>query len=121
MLTLAFTACGETVTVATSDELRDYSDQKPIMLAWQGMMEAAQAEDCEGALEYIRVTVQADSTACPAIYTYFEDTPTIDWSRTQWSGTGDKAKIYEKDGGSITSFIHNTADDTWKADEKFWE
>lgn len=92
------------------------------MLAWEALVEAAEAKDCDAVLAQMRISLKLESEACPDIFEYFEDgAPDIDWSRTEWSTTGGKAKIYELGSGSITSFIHNEADDTWKNDELFWE
>ncbi len=122
MLSLLLTACGSSINVATDEEIDAYPEAKPVMLAWQGLSEAAQAKDCTTTLEYIRITLDVEEADCPAIFAYFEDeVPEVDWSRTDWSSSNGKAKIYAKDGGSITSFIHNEADDSWRTDERFWE
>jgi hypothetical protein len=121
-LTVLLAACGSDIDVATEEEVNEYEDQEPVMLAWQGLVEAAEAKDCETLLTYMRNSLNVTGEVCPDIYEYFKDgAPVIDWSRTDWSTSGGKAKIYEKEGGSVTSFIHNEADDTWKTDEKFWE
>lgn len=121
-LTLLLTACGTSISVATDEEIKAYPELKPVMLAWQGLTEAATEKDCTTTLEYFRLTLKVDEESCPDIFAYFEEgVPEIDWARTDWSASGGKAKIYKLDGGSIASFIHNEADDSWRADEKFWE
>lgn len=119
---LFLSACGTSVSVAEPSVVKEYPEQKPVMLAWQTIVEAAEAKNCELLLGQMRISLQLEAEACPDIYEYFEDgAPDVDWSRTDWSTTGGKAKIYELGGGSITSFIHNEADGTWKNDELFWE
>lgn len=121
-LSLLLTACGTSINVADDETVDAYPELKPVMLAWQGLVEAATEKDCTATLEYFRLTLKVDEEACPDIFAYFEEeVPEIDWARTDWSATGGKAKIYELDGGSVASFIHNEADDSWRSDEKFWE
>lgn len=121
-MSLFVTACSSGITVADKDTINEFPEQKPVMLAWQGLTEAAEAKDCEKVLTYFRITLNVEGESCPDIYTYFKDgAPEVDWSRTDWSASQGKAKIYAVDGGSITSFIHNEADDSWRSDEKFWE
>ena len=121
-MSLLVTACSSGVTVADKEIVSEYPEQKPVMLAWQGLTEAALAKDCGVLLTHFRLTLKVEEESCPDIYAYFEDgVPQVDWSRTDWSTSNGKAKIYELGGGSITSFIHNEADDSWRSDEKFWE
>ena len=121
-MSLLLTACSSGITVADKETISEFPEQKPVMLAWQGLTEAVAAKDCETVLTYFRVTLKVEGESCPDIYAYFDDgAPAVDWSRTDWSTSNGKAKIYAVDGGSITSFIHNEADDSWKSDEKFWE
>lgn len=120
-LSLLLTACGTSINVADKETIDAYPELKPVMLAWQGLVEAATEKNCTATLEYMRLTLKVDEEACPDIFAYFETVPEIDWARTDWSSSGGKAKIYELDGGSIASFIHNEADDSWRSDEKFWE
>lgn len=121
-LSLFVTACSSGITVADKETIKEFPEQKPVMLAWQGLSEAAAAKDCEEALTYFRLTLKVEGESCPDIFAYFEkEAPEIDWSRTEWSSSNGKAKIYSADGGSITSFIHNEADGSWRSDEKFWE
>ena len=122
LFTLLLTACGGAITVATPEEIEAYPEAEGAMRTWQGIVDSVEAKDCETLLTYTRLTLNVEGDACPDIYAYFEDeVPVVDWSRTDWSTSGGKAKIYEKDGGSITSFIHNEKDDSWRTDEKFWE
>lgn len=119
---LFLTACASSISVAEPQTVREYPEQKPVMLAWQAIVEAAEAEDCDALLAQMRLSLRLEEEVCPTIYEYFEDgAPDIDWSRTEWNSTGGKAKIYELGAGSITSFILNEADDTWKTDQLFWE
>lgn len=121
-MSLFVTACSSDITVADKETIKAYPEQKPVMLAWQGLTEAVEAKDCETVLTYFRITLNVEGESCPDIYAYFEGgVPVVDWSRTDWSASEGKAKIYAADGGSITSFIHNEADDSWRSDEKFWE
>jgi len=121
-LSLLLTACGNSITVADKGTIEAFPEQKPVMLAWQGLTEAVKAEDCEAVLSYMRLTLNLEEDVCPAIYAYFKDgIPEVEWIRTDWSISNGKAKIYAVDGGSIMSFIHNEADDSWRSDDKFWE
>ena len=121
-MTLLITACNSSITVADPETISEYPEQKPVMLAWQGLAQAAADKDCETLVTYFRITLNVEGELCPEIYAYFDGgAPSVDWSRTDWSASNGKAKIYELDGASITSFIHNEADDSWKSDEKFWE
>lgn len=120
--TLLLTACGrQRITVADPATVKAYPEIVPVILAWQGMVEAAVNEDCAGFLGYMRITLKLDESVCPAVFDYFSTVPDVDWERTDWSTSGGKAKIYKMNGGSITSFIHNEADDSWRSDEIFWE
>lgn len=119
---LFFTACGSAITVADKETIKAYPELEGAMLTWQGMVEAVQANDCAAFLEGMRLTLQLDETVCEAAFDYFSDgVPEVDWARSDWSTSGGKVKIYKKDGGSITSFILNEADDSWRADDIFWE
>ena len=121
LFTLLLTACGSSLTVADKDTLKEYPELEGTIWAWQSMVDSAAAEDCATFLENMRLTLDLTEEACPAAFEYFEETPLVDWSRTDWSSSGGKAKIYEMGGGSIASFIHNEADNSWRADEIFWE
>lgn len=122
LLAFAFllTACNS-ITVADKEVLDDYPELEGAVLAWQSMVDTAAAEDCAGFLENMRLTLKVEEDECPAIFEYFEEAPEVDWSRSSWSSSGGKVKIYSTEGGSILSFILNEADDSWRADERFWE
>lgn len=114
------TACTK-ITVADREILKNNPELKGPILAWQAMVDTAAEEDCEAFLETVRLTLKLTEEVCPAAFSYFENAPEVAWERTEWSTTNGKAKIYEKDGGSITSFILNEADDSWRSDQVFWE
>ena len=118
---LLLAACNSGLTVADKDVLKTYPELEGTIWAWQSMVDSADAEDCEAFLENMRITLNLTEEVCPAAFAYFEETPIVDWSRTDWSASGGKAKIYEMGGGSIASFINNEADGSWRADEVFWE
>lgn len=119
---LLITACGrQPITVADPATVKAYPELVPVILAWQGMVEAANKQDCAAFLEHMRITLKLDESVCQAVFDYFTDVPEVDWERTDWSASRGKAKIYKMNGGSITSFIHNEADDSWRSDEIFWE
>jgi len=118
---LFLTACGSSLSVIDSDTLSKYPELEGTATAWQSMVDSAAAQDCDTFLTNMRLTLKLTSEVCPAAFAYFENAPVVDWQRTDWSSTGGKAKIYEMGGGSITSFIHNEADDSWRSDEIFWE
>lgn len=118
---LALTACGTSLTVIDSETLKAYPEVKGVAQSWQGMVDAAQANDCETFLSYMRLSLQLDEEACPAALAYMTDAPEIDWARTEWNATGGKARIYVVNGGGLTGFILNEATDVWGADEVFWE
>jgi hypothetical protein len=116
---LFLTACG--LTVIDSETLSSYPELKGPATSWQALSDAAQAEDCETFLGYMRASLQLTEEICPAVFEYFEDAPVVEWEKTEWNASGGKVKIYELDKGSITGMIHNTAEDTWGADTLFWE
>ena len=118
---LLLTACSSNLTVADKDTLKAYPELEGAIWAWQSMVDSAAAEDCKTFLENMRLTLKLTEEACPAAFKYFEEAPIVDWSRTDWSSSGGKAKIYEMGSGSIASFILNEADNSWRADEIFWE
>lgn len=121
VLSLILSGCGNSLTVIDSETLNKYPELEGAATAWQSMVDSAEAKDCIGFLENMRLTLKLTEDVCPAAFAYFEEAPVVDWGRTEWSSTGGKAKIYEMDSGSITSFIHNEADDSWRSDEIFWE
>ena len=117
---LLLTACNS-LSVIDSDVLSKYPELEGPATTWQAMVDSAEAQDCTAFLDTMRLTLNLTEEVCPDVFAYFENTPIVDWQRTDWSTTGGKAKIYEMGGGSITSFIHNEADDSWRSDELFWE
>lgn len=118
---LLLTACAPKLTVADKDILKEYPELEGTIWAWQSMVDSTAAEDCAGFLENMRITLDLTEEVCPAAFDYFKEAPVVDWSRTDWSTSGGKAKIYEMGGGSIASFILNESDNSWRADEVFWE
>jgi hypothetical protein len=122
LLTIALTACvGTSYTVIDSDTLTAHPELKGVVESWQGMVDAAEVDDCETFLSYMRVSLGLDEEACPNALEFMADAPPVDWEKTEWNSTGGKAKIYELESGSITGFILNEATGEWGADELFWE
>lgn len=119
---LLLTACSTSnLSVADPEILDTHPELEGPILAWQGMVDAAAEEDCAAFLEYMRITLKLTEEVCPAAFEYLEKAPEVNWERTDWSTSGGKAKIYSVEGGSITSFIHNEADDSWRSDQLFWQ
>lgn len=87
---------------------------------WETMKEAALNKDCETLLSYTRSSLNLTEESCPVAYEYFAEAPEIDWAKTAWSTEDGKAKIYEMDKGSITSFIFDGRYKIWRADSEFW-
>lgn len=121
LLAVFLTACASTLTVATPEELDMYPEQESLMNGWQELVDAALIEDCEAFLDHTRSTLEVSEDECVDIFNYFaEDNPPIDWSKTAWSSTGSKAKIYEVNQGSLTGVILDESTDLWKVDTRFW-
>lgn len=119
---LLLTSCGgPSYSVAEPEVLKEYPELVGAINTWQAMVDAADSEDCTAFLDAMRISLKLTDEVCPAAFEYLNDVPQVDWSRTEWSSTGGKAKIYKFEGGSITSFIHNEADDSWRSDTIFWE
>ncbi len=117
VLSLSFAACGS--DVASNEDKNAYPEQEPLMDAWQELSDAANDEDCEAVLSHMRGNLNVTEEDCEAIFTYFqEEQPQVEWSRTDWSATNEKAKVYELDAGSLTSFVKE--DGEWLVDESFW-
>lgn len=120
--TLLLAACGTSIDVADKETIKANPDLKGAIHAWQGLVDAAEDEDCEAFLDNIRKTIGVTEADCPAAFAYFAGgAPIVDWDKTDFNSTGIKAKIYEMDRGSITSFIHDTSSDEWRAETVFWE
>ena|GEM_PF-1545958 len=121
--TLLLTSCGgPNVTVADDEIMKNHPELEGVIYAWQGLVDAAAADDCETFIAGMRLSTQTDETACPEALEFLTNKePEIDWAATQWSSTMGKAKIYNSHGGSVTGYILNEATDVWGADEKFWE
>lgn len=118
ILSLSFAACGGS-DVASNEDMNAYPEQEPLMNTWQALTDAANDEDCEEVMSHMRDNLNVVEEDCEAIFTYFqEEQPEVEWSRTDWSATNEKAKIYELDGGSLTSFVKK--DGEWLVDENFW-
>lgn len=123
-LSLVLAACGPTkINVATPQEVEDYPELRPVMRAWQEMILAAETQDCELFLSHMRLASGAreEDPECTEAFIYMMDAPEIDWTRSEWHTSGILVKIYEKDSGSLTSFIHNTRTDVWGAETMFWD
>lgn len=119
---LFLTACGAGLSVIDSETLKTYPEVKGIATSWQHLVDAAKSEDCEKFLSYMRNSLLLTEEACPAAFEYFADgAPEIDWSKTEWTADGGKAKIFKLGSGSLSGFILNTATDVWGADTVFWE
>lgn len=118
--TLLFTACGQTYTVADPETIEANPDLAGVIDSWQRLVDAGAEEDCAAILEQMRSSLNLTEEACPAAIEYLKNAPEVDWEKTDWNATGGKAKIYELDGGSITAFLLEESDDTWRADSAFW-
>lgn len=118
-LTLLLTSCSS-YTVATSDDLKNNPEQVPVIDTWQQMVDAANSGDCQTILDHMRKSLSLKDDSCDAAIAYLKDAPVIDWSRTNWSTEGGKAKIYQENGASISGFILDTKEGTWRADTIFW-
>ncbi len=120
---LFLTACvGTSLTVIDDETLATYPELEDIAVAWEALADAAEAEDCEAFLAQMRSSLQLTEEDCPSAFEYYEDgVPPIEWEKTQWNADMGKAKIYEVNSGSITSFILNGATDVWGADTIFWD
>ena len=119
---LFLTACGTRLSGIYSETLKTYPEVKGIATSWQNLVNAAEAEDCEKFLTYMRGSLLLTEEACPAAFEYFANgAPEIDWTKTEWTADGGKAKIFKAGSGSLSGFILNTATDVWGADTVFWE
>ncbi len=122
ILTSLLLAACSSVDVADKEIIKANPDLKGAIHAWQGLVDAAEAEDCEEFMNHMRKTIGMTEEDCPAAFAYFADgAPIVEWEKTDFSTTGIKAKIYEDGSGSITSFIHDTANNEWRSELKFWE
>lgn len=119
LTTVLLTACGG-YTVATEEELKNHPEQEGVIDTWQQMVDAGAGDDCQTVLDHMRKTLAVTEESCDAALAYLKDAPTIDWSRTDWSTGGGKAKIYQENGASVTGFILDTKDNVWRADTIFW-
>ena len=119
LATVLLTACGD-YTVATEEELKNHPEQEGVIATWQEMVDAGVDGDCQTVLDHMRKTLSVTEESCDAALAYLKDAPVIDWSRTDWSAEGGKAKIYQENGASITGFILDTKDSVWRADTLFW-
>lgn len=120
--TLLLAACGSKIDVATQEIIDAHPELEGPILAWQSLVDAAEKEDCETFLDGMRLSLQLTEESCPDAFAFFADhVPAIDWERTEWNADGGKAKIYEVESGSLTSFILDTAKNKWRADSQFWE
>lgn len=120
--TLLLSACmGEQLSEDTisAEDLAATPELEEPALAWQGLVDAYQAGDCEAAMEELHRQIEVDDE-CAALFGYFDDNgvPTIEWSRSDWNATGIKVKVYELDGPSIGSFA--LVNGEWKVEKAFW-
>src|SRR3989338_4686690 len=69
---LLLAACNSGLTVADKDVLKTYPELEGTIWAWQSMVDSAAAEDCEGFLENMRITLNLTEEVCPAAFAYFE-------------------------------------------------
>lgn len=118
---LLLTACGQNYTVVDEETLDTNPELEGIVTAWQNLVDAGVNDDCDAVLEQMRSSLNMTEETCPEAFEYLKDAPEVDWSKTDWNESAGKAKIYKLNGGSITSFILDTSDDTWRADSFFWE
>jgi len=120
--TFLLTACGGGIEVADKVVMSEHPELEGVIGSWQAMVNAAEKEDCEAFLDYMRVASNSTVEDCPDAFEYMADGgPVVDWDRSEWNSTMGKVKIYKAESGSITSFILNEATDVWGADSKFWE
>ena len=115
------TACSQDYTVVDEETLDTNPELEGVVTAWQNLVDAGAEEDCDAVLEQMRSSLNMTEESCPEAFAYLKDAPEVDWSKTDWNESAGKAKIYKMNGGSITAFILDTSDDTWRADSFFWE
>ena len=119
---LFLSACSSGITVATPEEIEEFPELKGAMKAWQSLSDAAAEENCEDFRAQMRLELFIGEEECPAAFEWFAtNEPTVDWSRSQWSGDMGKVKISRESGGGITAFILDTSNGVWGADTRFWE
>lgn len=119
--TLFLTGCGGADLSGVDKETLDSHPRlEEVADTWEVMQTAAANEDCATLLSYMRKSLNLTEEACPAAYDYFASVQPVDWGKTAWSTGDGKAKIYELDKGSITSFIYDGRDEIWRADDEFW-
>lgn len=121
LATVLLTACGNSYTVATPDDLKDHPELEGIVATWQEMVDAAGSNDCDTILKHIRQSLSVKTDSCDVIIAYLKDAPEVDWARTDWNASKGKGKIYQANGASITGFILDTKKDVWGADTLFWQ
>lgn len=115
------TACGQNYTVVDEETLNTNPELEGVVSAWQNLVDAGTDENCDAVLEQMRSSLNMTEESCPDAFEYLKTAPEVDWSKTDWNESAGKAKIYKMNGGSITSFILDTSDDTWRADSFFWQ
>lgn len=119
---LVLAACGSSLYVIDSETLKFYPEVEDLARDWQGLAEAAQAENCEAVEEYMRIATNFTEEDCSDVFEYFvEGAPEVDWAKTEWTSSMGKAKIFELEGGSIGGFVLNEAEGVWGAEDRFWE
>jgi len=121
LATVLLTACGNSYTVATPDDLKDHPELEGVVATWQEMVDAAGNNDCATILTHVRQNLAVTTESCDALVAYLNEAPAVDWARTDWTADKGKAKIYETNGASITGFILDTKKDVWGADSLFWQ
>ncbi|MFA5792255.1 MAG: hypothetical protein WC897_00085 [Candidatus Gracilibacteria bacterium] len=119
--TLILTGCGKAdLSQVDGETLDTHPRLQEVADTWETMKESAINKDCTTLLSYMRSSLNLTEESCTVAYEYFAEAPEVDWARTDWSTEDGKAKIYQTDRGSITSFIYDGRYKIWRADSEFW-